>query len=459
MYNIVKALEEVPGRNDKEAIIEKAWNDGCFRFFEGAKLAYDNLITFGVKKVPQYDLDGSENYSDLYEGDGFSWDEFKEIAERLYNRTLTGNEAQLVIKNASLKSSMLEWNYWYRRILIKDLKCGVTDTSINKVLTKISKKDKRALDFIVPVFECQLAEPASKHLKKMVGKKYCSQKLDGIRLLTFLDYEHKTITMYTRNGNISENFPNIVEVLTNFMMKTKFSMVLDGEIMSKSFQNLMQHFNTITTDTIDSYYAIFDVLSIREFKNGISDNTFEVRMQMLAELQPLLLEHCGSSVWVIPNKIVDLSTEEGRKEMDEFMAEAVAAGYEGIMVKDPNALYECKRSSSWLKIKPKIRVTLTIVGVEIGEKGKKFENTLGALVCEGYGDGEDSNKFIKTKVGGGFTDSVRADLWNNRDKIIGQLVEVETDAIIDGKKNENYSLRFPEYKGFRSINRVKGQKD
>ena len=243
------------------------------------------------------------------------------------------------------------------------------------------------------------------------------------------------------------------------MMKTKFSMVLDGEIMSRSFQNLMQHFNRKTTEVIDSYYAAFDVLSIREFRNGISENTFEVRMQMLSELQPLLLEHCGSSVWTIPNKIVNLSTTEGRQECKEFMDECVAAGYEGIMAKDANAFYECKRSTSWLKLKPKIAVTLKIVGTEPGEPGKKFANTLGALICEGYGDGADSNKFIKTKVGGGFKDSVRKDIWENRDKVIDQLVEVEADCIIDGKGGKDFSLRFPEFKSFRSINRITGQKD
>ena len=458
MHEIIRALENTQSRNEKEDIVEKAWYDGNIQFFEGVALAYDKLITFGVKKVPLYELDGNESFSDLYTGDGFTWNNFRELLDNLYKRNLTGNEAQATIKNAASLSSMLEWNYWYRRILIKDLKCGVSESTVNKVLLKIAEKDKNALKYIVPVFECQLAEAASKHPKKMVGKKWIDFKYDGVRILSVLDYEHKSVTMYTRNGNISENFPNIIEVLTNFMMKTKFSMVLDGEIMSRSFQELMQHFNKKSKDVIDSYYALFDVLSLSEFKKGISETSLDERTQLLAELQPLLLEHCGSSVWVIPKKKVDLSTKEGRQELQEFMDEAVAAGYEGVMVKDPKALYECKRSSSWLKIKPKIRVTLTVVGFEQGTENKKFSNTLGALVCEGY----DEDKFIKTNVSG-FSDAVRHDLWANREKLLGQLVEVEADAIIDGKKNkgviEYYSLRFPEYKGFRSINRVVGEKD
>ena len=101
---------------------------------------------------------------------------------------------------------MLEWNYWYRRIIMKDLKCGLTETTINKVLKKIAKKDKRALQYIIPVFECQLAEAAKDFPNKMIGAKFLSPKLDGCRIITFLDYSKKDVTMYTRNGNISYNF-------------------------------------------------------------------------------------------------------------------------------------------------------------------------------------------------------------------------------------------------------------
>ena len=70
----------------------------------------------------------------------------------------------------------------------------------------------------------------------------------------------------------------------------------------------------------------------------------------LVELAADLQQISGGRIYVIPKLIVDLDTEEGRDKMNEFYQETVSAGYEGIMVKDINAPYECKRTSAWLKM-------------------------------------------------------------------------------------------------------------
>ena len=123
---------------------------------------------------------------------------------------------------------------------------------------------------------------------------------------------------------------------------------------------------------------------------------------------------------------------------------AIAEGYEGLMVKPVEAIYECKRSDSWLKIKPIIEVTLTVIDIEEGQG--KFEGTTGALVCEGIDDGVT----IGVNVGSGLTDEMRESIWNNRDDVIGQLVEIRADVITQADNGE-YSLRFPRFKTFRGF--------
>jgi DNA ligase-1 len=125
---------------------------------------------------------------------------------------------------------------------------------------------------------------------------------------------------------------------------------------------------------------------------------------------------------------------------------AIAEGYEGLMVKPIEAIYECKRSPAWLKIKPIIEVTLTVVEVEEGQG--KFEGTTGALVCEGVDDGVS----IKVNVGSGLTDENREEIWKDKDVVIGQLVEIKADAITQAENGE-YSLRFPRFKTFRGFNK------
>jgi DNA ligase-1 len=147
---------------------------------------------------------------------------------------------------------------------------------------------------------------------------------------------------------------------------------------------------------------------------------------------------------VIPKLSVDLDTPEGQKAFAEFNTETVKAGYEGIMVKDPESPYETKRTASWLKIKPFIEVSLTVVGFEEGT-GKNV-GMLGAVIFEG----EDDGRFIHVNVGGGFSDEERDEIWVNRDKYMGFIGEVRADVLTqDRNSTDVWSLRFPRFKGWR----------
>jgi len=167
----------------------------------------------------------------------------------------------------------------------------------------------------------------------------------------------------------------------------------------------------------------------------------------LVELAADLQEISGDRIYVIPKLIVDLDTEEGRDRMSEFYQETVAAGYEGIMVKDVAAPYECKRTTTWLKWKPVFEIDLKIVGVEEGKSEKRWAGKLGALICEGEEDG----KFIRVNVGGGYSDEQRDDFWKNQNDLIGEIVEIKYDSITKSEDGDHYSLRFPRFKRFRSI--------
>ena len=129
--------------------------------------------------------------------------------------------------------------------------------------------------------------------------------------------------------------------------------------------------------------------------------------------------------------------------------QAIAGGYEGIMIKDPDATYECKRSVNWLKQKPYIEVSLEVVDVEEGT-GKNAGRT-GALVCEGVDDGQ----AIRVNVGSGLSDDMRDSIWADRSSVVKQIVEVRADAVTQNQDG-TYSLRFPRFLRFRGF--VPGEK-
>ena len=150
------------------------------------------------------------------------------------------------------------------------------------------------------------------------------------------------------------------------------------------------------------------------------------------------------NVTVVGQELVDLNSFVGQARFKQINQDAVEGGYEGIMIKDPEAVYECKRSTAWLKLKPFIEVTLEVRDIEEGTG--RNEGRLGALVCEGVDDG----KAIRVNVGSGFTDGDRAGFWSARSQLVGQLVEVRADAVTQNQDG-TYSLRFPRFLRFRGF--------
>ena len=150
---IIQRLEADNSRLAKEAILAEAMEEGLDEFFHGLRLGLDKLVSFGVKQVPVKEAD---------EGQGLAWTPFLELADALYRRTLTGYDARDAIELALGASTQSQWNDWYRRILIKDLRCGVSEKTVNKVLKEFPEIKS------VPVFECMLAHDGANHEKKIV---------------------------------------------------------------------------------------------------------------------------------------------------------------------------------------------------------------------------------------------------------------------------------------------------
>ena len=423
--DIIARLEADNSRLAKEALLLEAMDEGLPEFFEGLRMALDPLVTFGVKQVPER--------SDVLTGQGLAWPVFKELAEKLQNRELTGHAARDAIELAMGVATTEQWNGWYRRILIKDLRCGVSEKTVNKVAPGT-----------VPVFTCALAHDSAKHEKKMVGPKQIEIKLDGVRVITVI--QGNKVEMFSRNGKQFHNFGHIIAEIEQVIAEkpVPYDLVLDGEVMSANFQDLMKQVHRKdNVSANDAVLHLFDIVPLENFQQGVWNKPQHVRSQYVSvwvEQNQSVLQHVQALDW----EDVDLDTPKGEKRFVELNKAAIDGGYEGVMIKDPDAPYECKRTHAWLKAKPFIEVTLEVVEIEEGT-GRNAER-LGAFVCEGV----DDNRHITVNVGSGFTDANRDDFWNSRDSIIGNLVEVRADAIT---KNQDgtYSLRFPRFKTFRGF--------
>lgn len=431
--NWIRKLNESDSRLHKEDVLRQALelynlgNQDAHTFLAFVNIAYDPMITFGIKQVPTtVGITEAEN----------PWMDFADLLFKLKNRELTGHAARDAVAEISGRFTSDNWNNFCVGVLSKDLRAGISDKTINKVCKKTR--------FEIPIFGCQLATNCEGR-PEMAGIKRIEPKLDGVRVLMVCS--PMGVISYSRNGKLFENFAHIEQQLLDNMQeligKTGHdNFVLDGEVVGESFQALMKQARKKEgAQASDCVFHVFDFIPMIDFTRGHWNAPLKTRLKMG-------LEKIKSTINKMPNvelltsHTVDLDTSEGRDQLERYARDAVEQGYEGIMIKSLDSPYECKRNTFWLKWKPTITVDLEIVDMEEGTG--RNSGRLGALICSGT----DHGKQITVNVGSGFSDEDRSDYWQNRSVVIGRTAEVLCDSITQNQDG-TYSLRFPRFVRFR----------
>jgi len=437
----INKLNESDSRLHKEDVVKQAL-EACVlgsvnaqTFLGLAKATYNPYVTFGVKQIPDtVGIVGAEN----------PWQDFNELLIQLSQRRLTGHAARDAIQNMAERFDSDEWNTFCAAVLRRDLRAGISSTTINKICKKT--------DWEIPVFGCQLATN-SEGRPEMKGIKRLEPKLDGVRMLLMVipsdDGEITTIA-FSRNGKTFDNFGHIEDqVRDNFNKLVRkaatsnlsMGFVMDGEVIGNSFQELMRQARRKSdVQAEDSVYNVFDIIPLDAFREGHWNAQLEKRIKILDDMRPVFDDM--ASLELLPHIMVDLDTAAGKDQLERYAQDNVKAGFEGIMIKEMQAPYICKRSTDWMKWKPVITVDLEVIGIEEGTG--RNAGRLGALVCNGVDDGKE----ITVNVGSGFSDSDRDNYWRDSNFIIGRTAEVMCDVITQNQDG-TYSLRFPRFVRFR----------
>lgn len=441
----INKLNDSNSRLHKEEVLKQALamavlgDESAHNFLTFVKATYNPFVTFGIKQVPDtVAIVDAEN----------PWNDFKDLLAKLSNRGLTGHAARDAIEEISKQFDSEEWNTFCAAVLRKDLRAGISEKTVNKIVKKT--------DYEIPVFSCQLATSCEDR-PEMKGEKRLEPKLDGVRTLVMVipaDDGEVTVVSYSRNGKIYENFGHIEAAIRDNWTKIARACanvpqgrsladgaVFDGEVISASFNELMKHARRKGGgDALDSVFTVFDILPLASFREGHCNTRLKHRVGMLDAIRAIVDEI--PSVELLPHIMVNLDTAAGRDQFHRYCHDQVAAGFEGVMIKEMESPYICKRSTDWMKYKPVLTVDLEVVDVEEGT-GKNV-GRLGALVCHGV----DHGKTISVNCGSGFSDSQRDDIWANRDIVVGQTVEILCD-VISQNQDGTYSLRFPRFVRFR----------
>jgi DNA ligase-1 len=191
-------------------------------------------------------------------------------------------------------------------------------------------------------------------------------KLDGARVQIHHagESENGGVRIFSRRLNeITESIPDVVEVVNRIGARHA---ILDGEVIGvdasgrpAAFQDLMRRFGRtrgVDQARVDQPLKlyVFDVLAL----DGelTIDRPWADRISMLEELQ--------SSAGL---EIVERIIKPNLADAEKFYADAVAAGYEGVMAKSLASAYTPgARGRGWLKIKHTHTLDLVIIAAEWG---------------------------------------------------------------------------------------------
>lgn len=305
---------------------------------------------------------------------------------------------------------------WCRRVILRDLRCGVSiDTAIKA-------------GFAIPSFELQLATDSNKckKLDAMVQKGVMvSKKLDGYRCLAI--GSEGVFTLYTRNGNVYENFPTIKAELERLFPEGDH--VFDGEIMSDSFNDMQKSaFASKRKTTVgDVRYHVFDMIPASEWTSEKFTTTYFNRYDAL---ETTISDGPSEIVGVVPH--YKLNTLD---EIREYQQVFESAGFEGAMANPDIPYYMGRKSNCVLKFKSMLSADCKIVGFVEG-KGR-LEGTLGKVLVA-----QENGK--QGEVGSGFDDAERAFIWANQVDVEDRIIEVKFQEMTP----DGY-MRFPIFMRFR----------
>ena len=271
-------------------------------------------------------------------------------------------------------------------------------------------------------------------------------KIDGIRAL--------------RIGNeiVSRTFKPIRNKTIQMVLSELLPVGSDGEItVGTTFQDASR--GVMSSDGTENFSTPF-TFHWFDYVSGDPTKPYEERMQ---DMKRYLLDHpeilAHPQATIIPLYPLSITNVN---ELVAYETDVLARGYEGVMIRKANGPYKMGRSSVregiLLKLKKFSDAEARILGVEelmhnenekkpteLGKdkrtshkKGLVASGKMGSLHVENLADE------ICFNIGTGFTDQMRTELWEQRDKLPGQIVKYKYF-----EQGVKVAPRFPVFLAFR----------
>lgn len=261
----------------------------------------------------------------------------------------------------------------------KQLKKGYVKTIAE---AEANKTDEIIQGGIIPM----LAHKFEDHKKKLTFPVYVQPKLDGERCIAIK--QNGTITLWTRTRKPITSCPHIISQLESVFPLKQDNMFFDGELYVHGKDNFEKIMSAVRKQKPSEESALIEY-HIYDCENlGDKTQPFHSRLNVMRECLDIL-----------PNvKFVETFMSNNEQNIEGYQQRFIQEGYEGLMVRGTNSVYECKRSKNLLKMKTFDDAEFRILDVEAGEdnsvvftcitnRGDKFKATKS-------GDKKENQKYL-----------------------------------------------------------------
>ena len=391
------------GRNFKIAELEKHKSNDLLQTV--IILALDPFTQFYIRKIPKYTR--GVHTIPLVQ----SCKQLKKLASREY----TGNAA-IEMLTSLLESSTPDDAKVLERIIQKDLKCGVSISTVNKVWPEL-----------IHDYPCMLCSASDEKLiSKFEFPAMVQLKMDGMRFNAIV--KNGVVEYRSRNGKEIHGIKHLDQDF--IVLSGSKNCVFDGELVVNDKGIILDRqtgngiLNKAVKGTISDLEShkiratVWDVIDYEDFTAGYSSVPYRDRFERIT-----------STIFTDAVKVVEHQMVESIIEAREVFDRYLAQGQEGIILKAGDAPWENKRVKHQLKFKGELECDLRIVGYEEGTG--KYVGRLGAIICE---SGSTDDRVLTVNVGSGFSDDLRTGLWNIRDELLGKIVALKYNSRIKNKQ-------------------------
>ena len=272
-------------------------------------------------------------------------------------------------------------------------------------------------------------------------------KFDGVRIQ--IHYDGETTGLFSRNlEDVTESLPEIVETVETSL---ETPAIVDGEVVAVDAEGDPQPFQEV----LRRFRRKHDIATARE-DVAVKLHAFDCLHADGEDLLDVPLEDRHDR---LSNRFgdaaVELTLSDDSEEIARLEADALAAGHEGIMLKNPESTYTPgKRGRNWLKRKPDVEtIDLVVTGAEWGE-GRRA-NRFGTFVVSARTD--DGYRPVG-KVATGITDEELEQLQERLEPHVrsetGTEIDIEPAIVFEVGYEEiqrsptygsGYALRFPRF--------------